>query len=139
MFEAVKKITELRLKYPNITVLTYFNLLDDHAICHHALDWSKPCPARKNGFIAYNGDFFPCDFLRYLGSQFKCGNLHEMTFTDIWCNSSVLRDFQKLQHAKCPNCRFYMKKCYGGCICGTIASTHSVDDDLCFVDLLPGE
>lgn len=113
MFHAVKEITALRKKYTNTTLLTYFDLLSEKATYHHSMDFNKPCPSRKNGFITYNGDFFPCDFLRYLGGKYLCGNVRKDGFEKLWCQSSALRNFQCIEHEKCKKCEFYMTKCYG--------------------------
>ncbi|MCK4744746.1 radical SAM protein [Candidatus Parcubacteria bacterium] len=136
MFSVVKKITLLRKQYPNTMLLTYFDLLSKNAIYHHSMDFNKPCPSRKNGFITYDGDFFPCDFLRYLGDKYFCGNVIEKGFNSLWCNSLILKYFQCLEHKKCKKCKFYMIKCYGGCISGAIASVNKLDDELCFAHLL---
>lgn len=136
---AVEEIMRQRERFPAITLLTYFDVIGKKAIYHHPIDrFNNPCPARKNGFISYSGDFFPCDFLRYAGWRFFCGNVTGRGFADLWANSENLKAFQCLQHAKCKRCRFYMKSCYGGCISGSIASTGSPDDGLCFVNVDDG-
>jgi radical SAM protein with 4Fe4S-binding SPASM domain len=136
MFFVVREVMRLRNKYPDVTVLTYFDILSGKATYHHSMPFNAPCPARKNGFITYNGDHFPCDFLRYLDKDYFCGNVLEQSFPELWRNSSVLHKFQNLKHGKCLKCRFYMTHCYGGCISGSLSSTGSSDDGLCFADLL---
>lgn len=136
MYKAVSEITELREKYPNVRLLTYFDIIDQKVIHHHSMDFNSPCPARKNGFISYYGDFFPCDFLRYLGDRFLCGNVYENGFWRIWAESRVLKSFQAIEHQKCKECNFYMKKCYGGCVCGSKTSLDNIEDELCFINLL---
>lgn len=136
MLFVVKEVMRLREKYPNITLLTYFDILSEKATYHHSMSFNAPCPANKNGFIAYSGDYFPCDFLRYLGKDYFCGNVLTAGFEELWRNSLALHKFQSLKHEKCLKCRFYMTHCYGGCISGSLSSTGSPDDKLCFVDLL---
>ncbi|MEI7749428.1 MAG: hypothetical protein WCJ25_00300 [Candidatus Moraniibacteriota bacterium] len=63
MHQVVQEIGNLRMAHPSITLLTYFDVLGEKATYHHSMDFNSPCPARKNGFIAFSGDFFPCDFL----------------------------------------------------------------------------
>lgn len=136
MLHAVEKIMDIRLKYPHTTFLTYFDILGDKALYHHSMDFNKPCPARKNGFIAYNGDFFPCDFLRYLGDKFLCGNVTSQSLWWLWTSSLTLRRFQSFQHEKCGSCKHYLQKCYGGCICGSAHDAGHIKDELCFMDLI---
>ncbi len=133
MKKAVLEIMCQRKRFPDITLLTYFDVLDEKCTYHHPIDkFNNPCPARKNGFITYGGDFFPCDFLRYSCERFFCGNILDTSFATIWNKSQNLKKFQSLKHIKCQKCKFYMKSCYGGCISGTIASSNDVDDALCF-------
>ncbi|MEI8103973.1 MAG: radical SAM protein [Candidatus Moraniibacteriota bacterium] len=133
MHQVVQEIGNLRIAHPGITLLTYFDVLGEKATYHHSMDFNSPCPARKNGFIAFSGDFFPCDFLRFSGDTYFCGNVFEQGFETLWRNSTTLRGFQKLEHVKCKKSDHYMKKCYGGCISGAISSTGGPDDQLCFV------
>jgi len=136
MLQSVRQVMSLREKYPNVTIFTYFDILGDEAYYHHSLPFSDPCPARKNGFIEYNGDFYPCDFLRYLGKTYLSGNAFQDPFSKIWRNSQPLKMFQSIKHDKCFQCRFYMTQCYGGCISGSLATSGKPDDELCFVELL---
>ncbi len=136
MKEAVEEIMRQRKRFPSLTFLTYFDVLGKTATYHHPIDrFNNPCPARKNGFITYSGDFFPCDFLRYAGQRYFCGNVLDKGFHNLWINSKNFEMFRNTKHAKCKRCKFYMKKCYGGCISGSLVSTGSPDDILCFVDI----
>ena len=135
MRQAVEEIMWLRAAYPNLVLLTYFDVLGEKATYHHSMDCNTPCPARKNGFIAYNGDFYPCDFLRYLGSVYHCGNVTNGGFWPIWSSSPELMRFRNLRHGKCNHCKHYMTNGYGGCISGSIATSGCPDDELCFIDV----
>ncbi len=136
MFESVKEVVRLRNIFSDMVIYTYFDILGEKAQYHHSLMFSWPCPARKNGFIEYNGDFYPCDFLRYLSENFYCGNVFRRSFREIWKKSEPLRKFQNYYRKKCDKCGFYMKTCYGGCISGSLAMSGKPDDELCFVDLM---
>lgn len=136
MLHIVQEVMHLRRKYPDVVLLTYFDILGKKALYHHTMPFNSPCPARKNGFISYSGDFFPCDFLRYLGKTYFCGNVVRDGFWKLWSESSVLHNFQNIEHGKCRRCRFYMTHCNGGCISGSLASSNDPDDELCFVDIL---
>lgn len=136
MLFVVREVMRLREKYPDVTLLTYFDILGEKATYHHSMSFNHPCPASKNGFIASNGDYFPCDFLRYLGDAYFCGNVTENGFYELWNKSTVLHRFQNLKHSKCQKCRFFMTHCYGGCISGSLSSSGGPDDELCFIDLL---
>lgn len=136
MLSSVREVMRLRDKYPSVLIFTYFDILGEKAIYHHSLSFSSPCPARKNGFIEYNGNFYPCDFLRYLGETYLCGDVFKESFRQIWRNSKSLKKFQGLKHGKCLQCAFYMKKCYGECISGSLIATGKPEDELCFADLL---
>ncbi len=135
MLKAVHKTMELRAKHPQFTFLTYFDVFTETPIYHHSMDFNIPCPAAKNGFITCTGDYYPCDFLRYLGTKWLCGNVVSENISEIWSDSSILRDFRHIEHVKCKNCAHYMTRCYGGCISGAIASSENPDDELCFVDI----
>lgn len=135
MRQAVEDVMRFRYVYPHLVLLTYFDVLGEKATYHHSMDCNKPCSARKNGFIAYNGDFYPCDFLRYLGKVYYCGNATDAGFWPIWTSSQELMRFRNLKHDKCNHCKHYMTKCYGGCISGSIASSGCPDDELCFIDV----
>jgi len=136
MLHSVREVMRLRNKYPNVRIFTYFDVLGKEALYHHSLPFSKPCPARKNGFIEYNGNFYPCDFLRYLKETYLCGNVFKDTFRQIWRNSVQLKNFQNLKHGRCLNCTFYMSKCYGGCVSGSLITSGKPEDELCFAELL---
>lgn len=138
MRKAVEEIMRAREVFPDILLYTYFDVLGEgEPQYHHPIDkFNMPCPARKNGFITYSGDFFPCDFLRWAGEKFFCGNIFKGgDFKKLWKDSSTLQYFQNLKHEKCYRCGYYMKKCYGGCVCNAIASGGSSDDILCFIDV----
>lgn len=135
MRRAVEEIMRLSAVYSHLVLLTYFDVLGEKATYHHSMDCNKPCPARKNGFIAYNGDFYPCDFLRYLGKVYHCGNVTNGGFWPIWTSSPELMRFRNLKHDKCNRCDHYMTNCYGGCISGSIATSGCPDDELCFIDV----
>lgn len=133
MRNAVEEIERLRALYPGLVLLTYFDVLGCKSLHHHSMEFNSPCPARKNGFISYSGDFFPCDFLRFAENVYFCGNVFVDGFENIWRNSSSLKKFQNLQHDKCKTCKHLMVKCHGGCISAALFSTGKVDDELCFV------
>ncbi|MFC1613618.1 radical SAM protein [Patescibacteria group bacterium] len=138
MRKVVEEIMQARKMFPDILLYTYFDVLvEGEPRYHHPIDkFNMPCPARKNGFITCSGDFFPCDFLRWAGEKFFCGNIfQEGGFKKLWKDSRTLQYFQNLKHEKCYRCNYYMKKCYGGCVCNAIASGGSSDDVLCFIDV----
>ena len=98
---------------------------------------NTPCPARKNLFISYSGDTYPCDYLIYLGDIFFAGNVKEKTIANIWHNSEGLRRFRNLGRAdKCKSCDLLYKKCYGGCPSETLAENLVIEDHLCFKHLI---
>ena len=138
MFSIVKKISILRKQYPKVSMITYFDILDNVPNYHHSISvdaFNKPCPARKNGFITHKGEFFPCDFLRHWGERFYCGNILTESLFKIWYQSSTLKAFQEMRHPSCEDCSFYLTKCNGGCFCEALQAG-KLDDNLCFVDLI---
>lgn len=139
MYEAVQEITRLRSKFPRTRLLTYFDILGEKADYHHSLDCNIPCPARKNGFVAFDGSYYPCDFLRYLGARWHIGNVATESFWTLWTSAPVVHEFRQLEHSKCKECKYYLKQCYGGCTSGSIATTGQPGDELCFKHLLEGQ
>jgi MoaA/NifB/PqqE/SkfB family radical SAM enzyme len=83
MMAAVNEVMEVRSRYPNVTFLTYFDIYSAKPTYHHSLVLNEPCPARKNGFVTCEGDFYPCDFLRAVGNRFLCGNIAQSGFWKI--------------------------------------------------------
>lgn len=136
MLRSVREVMRLREKYPNVTIMTYFDILSDKATYHHSMPFNSPCPSRKNGFITHDGNFFPCDFLRYLGDKFYCGNVAKTEFWKLWNNSATLHNFQNIKHDRCQECRFYLMHCHGGCISGSLSDPSNPKDELCFIDIL---
>lgn len=139
MLLAVKQITKIGTKYPSVEIETFFDILEKNFIAHHPMDFNTPCPAGKNAFISYNGDVFPCDWIRYTGNRFLCGNVRSDNIFNIYHHSDVLKQFQAIKRIKCTNCKFYLKRCYGGCFCSYNKSldNKTYEDELCFNDLLP--
>lgn len=136
MLASVREITALRSRYPRTTLLTYFDILGKKSTYYHSMDFNQPCPARKNGFITYAGDLFPCDFLRYLGDRFHCGSVKTAGFYPLWHQSQTLHDFQHLEHSNCKSCKHFLTNCYGGCVSSSLGCGSSIDDALCFVELV---
>lgn len=137
MLEIVKRVEYIREKYPKTRFLTYFDILSKEPDYYHPLWFNNPCPARKNLFISYAGDVYPCDYLIYLGDVFFGGNIRKKTIADIWHHAPGIRRFRELKHTqKCQKCNFLSTKCYGGCPSEALAKKLIVDDHLCFKDRL---
>ncbi len=71
------------------------------------------CPAGTTfATIKYNGDVFPCGFLREY-EYFKAGNIYEDRLYDIWRRNERFSYFRK-PIAGCASCEIY-RECRGGC------------------------
>jgi pyrroloquinoline quinone biosynthesis protein E len=138
MYKAVQQITQLKKDVPDVPLETFFDILGNGFWAHHTMDVNIPCPAGKNGFVTADGKFYPCDWLRYLGEQFCCGDVRENDLSYVWENSTTLRSFQQIERRKCLQCSHYLTTCYGGCWCSYEDSMACGDyeDQLCFVSLI---
>jgi radical SAM protein with 4Fe4S-binding SPASM domain len=93
---------------------------------------TKGCLAGSSfGFVSSTGDVQPCGFL-----DIKCGNVREMTFSEIWNNSDILeglRDSAQLT-GKCGRCRH--RDLCGGCRARAyeITGDMKVSDPVCWFD-----
>ena len=64
--------------------------------------------------IAYNGDIYPCAYI--YGDEFKCGNMLEKDFMDIWRSSTIMELFRNLDTLDSPCNECDLKQiCLGGC------------------------
>lgn len=84
MLSCVEQITKLRLQYEDVPIETFFDILGGTFTAHHMMNFNSPCPAGKNGFVAADGTFFPCDWIRYLGDRFNCGSVIDQGLKNIW-------------------------------------------------------
>ncbi len=137
MYKAVQHITELKQQVPEVSLETFFDILGHGFWAHHTMDINVPCPAGKNAFVSANGELYPCDWLRYLGDQYCCGDVRENGLRYLWEHSKTLRGFHSIRRRKCLQCSHYLRTCYGGCWCSYQDSIASGDyeDRLCFVEL----
>lgn len=79
-------------------------------------------------FISADGSVYPCTLFKEY-PEFKCGNITEKSFLDIWNNSSVLKEIRGLEITQiktCVDCECF-KTCPGGCRARAYAETHKLD------------
>jgi radical SAM protein with 4Fe4S-binding SPASM domain len=116
MKKVATEITHLR-KELGIRLLTYFDIFGDEPDYYHPMFQLSPCHARKNIFVTYDGNVFPCDHLVPLGKIYCGGNILESDLRTIWNNGAGLERYRKIGISdECINCQFFLSKCYGGCI-----------------------
>lgn len=134
MYEAVRRITQLKQDVPDVPVETFFDILGNGFLAHHTMDFNIPCPAGKNGFVAVDGMFYPCDWIRHLGKTYQCGDVRDNGLCYIWNNSKSLKNFRSIERKTCQKCKHYLNRCYGGCWCSYKNSMQCGDyeDKLCF-------
>ncbi len=122
MKEIAVRISFLR-KELGIRLLTYFDIFGNESDYYHPMFQLTPCHARKNIFVTYDGNVFPCDHLVPLGEQYCGGNILESDLRTIWNEGAGLERYRKIGVSDdCINCRFFRSKCYGGCISESITN-----------------
>lgn len=138
MYEAVRRLTQLKREVPDVPIETFFDILGNGFWAHHTMDFNTPCPAGKNGFVAVDGAFYSCDWIRYLGDTYRCGDVRDQGLRYIWENSKPLIQFRGVVRKACQKCRHYLRTCYGGCWCSYEDSMRCGDyeDKLCFDSII---
>jgi len=120
MKEIVVRVSVLRKKL-GIRLLTYFDIFEDEPDYYHPMFQLTPCHARKNIFVTYDGNVFPCDHLVPLGELYCGGNILTSDLRMIWNEGDGLERYRKIAVSDdCINCSFFLIKCYGGCISESI-------------------
>lgn len=127
------EITRCRMENLELPLEMFFDTFGGDFTAHHLMDFNTPCPAGKNGFVSAQASFYPCDWIRYLNEKYYCGNVLEEGLKNIWNFSKVLKDFQCIKRVGCEECKYYLKRCYGGCWCSytDTISNHTYIDHLC--------
>lgn len=125
------KVGVLRKKYPQTRIfLSYHDLCNDNDP-YHPVALSLPCPSRHNISILNNGQVFHCDYLSYIGDKYCGGNLLESSVQEIW-NGEFMKRYENVQmNQNCLKCKFYMKKCTGGCASEVLDKQNLFFDHLC--------
>jgi mycofactocin radical SAM maturase len=62
--------------------------------------------------ICPEGEVYPCAFFQ--APEFEAGNLHELSFREIWQNSMLFDYYRKMGGGACSGCGQYTV-CHGGC------------------------
>lgn len=124
-------VQSLRKKYFNTRIILAYHDLCNEGMYYHPFQFSKPCPSCHNISILNNGQVFHCDFLSYIGDTFCGGNVLESSLDEIW-NGNYMKRYRNIEiNSKCLNCKFYMKKCTGGCASEVLETQDIFYDPLC--------
>lgn len=120
MKEIAVRVSLLR-KELGVRLLTYFDIFGDEPDYYHPMFQLTPCHARKNIFVTYDGNVFPCDHLVPLGELYCGGNILAYDLRTIWNEGTGLERYRKIAVSDdCIKCSFFRNKCYGGCISESI-------------------
>lgn len=131
MYNIQHTVGILRKKYPQTKIILAYHDLYNETTPYHPIFLSVPCPARHNISILNNGQVFHCDFLAYIGDKYCGGNLLECTVQEVW-NSKFMKRYENvIINSNCLNCKFYMKKCTGGCASEVLDEQDQFFDCLC--------
>jgi len=138
-FQVVQKVVELRRDYPNIQILTDFDILEGTAPgdCQRDPNASSCKAGRTMVNINYDGSIYPCAFFVTPAGEFSAGNICDQSVTEVWKNSPVFQPFRVHQKSEtCRSCGHYQRQCVGGCPAIAHATTGYLDilDPTCFAD-----
>jgi radical SAM protein with 4Fe4S-binding SPASM domain len=139
--EVVKAIVRLRTVFPDIRILTDFDLLGSDHLWDHRPDPARAaCKAgRRMIHVNCDGGIYPCAFLVTPGTEFRAGSIYQSTVTEVWQQSPIFVPFRtQTKSMQCQSCRHYRRQCVGGCVAVAYADTGFLDahDRNCFAHLL---
>jgi len=134
--ECVRRVTELRRRYPRLQIQTDFDLLDHSSRGFPAGSGPPSCRAGRSMInVNYDGEIYPCAFFITPERELSAGNLASGPVLDVWHRSAVFEAFRRhTKPRRCQGCRHYRSGCAGGCPALAYASTGHLDapDPTCF-------
>ncbi|MGH9935999.1 MAG: radical SAM protein [Blastocatellia bacterium] len=137
----VREVSRLRAVYPDIQILTDFDILDGapSGDCHRDPNSASCKAGRTMVNINYDGGIYPCAFFVTPEGEFSAGNIYRETVTEVWRRSPVFEPFRIHQKSEvCQSCSHYRRQCVGGCPAIAHFTTGHLDahDPTCFADLV---
>jgi len=137
----VSEVNVLRTQFPQIKILTDFDILGrETAVTHPQNPQKASCKAGRTMVnINYDGGIYPCAFFVTPEAEFCAGNIYQDTLRDIWQTSPVFQPFRIHQKSEqCRTCGMYQRHCAGGCPAVAHFATGYLDqlDPTCFVHFL---
>lgn len=137
----VQEVTQLRHRYPNIRILTDFDILDGPPDndCQQDPKAASCKAGRTMVHINYDGAIIPCAFFSTPEGEFSAGNIYQESVTHVWQESHVFQPFRVHQKSiTCQSCGHYQRRCVGGCPAIAHFTTGSLDahDPTCFANLI---
>nr|VFK32098.1 MAG: radical SAM additional 4Fe4S-binding SPASM domain-containing protein [Candidatus Kentron sp. MB] len=139
--EVVRKVIDLRQRYPHISLFTDFDILDDMPSTSNPIPPAKTaCHAGRSMVnISHEGDIYPCAFFVTPDKRFSAGNIYRDSLADVWQHSPVFEPFRTQRKSDtCGNCSHYGNRCVGGCPATAYFTAGAIDahDPMCFAGLL---
>lgn len=136
----VRRVVALRASYPEIRILTDFDILGEHRASDCAPDaMRESCKAGRTMInINYAGEIYPCAFFATPDRRFSAGNVRDHDATTLWRTAETFRPFRTHQKSTtCQSCDHYQGACVGGCPAVAHFTSGALDahDPTCFVDL----
>lgn len=144
-YHLVTNITQLRQQFPQISILTDFDILSIASIkTESQRDASKcSCKAGRTMInINYDGEIYPCAFFITDEKKFSAGNIQDISITQAWHTAPIFQPFRRQRKAGvCQSCSYYRNSCFAGCPAIAYFATGHLDacDPRCFVSLLESE
>ncbi len=137
----VSEVTVLRTQFPQIRILTDFDIVGEETAVLLSKDPQKAsCKAGRTMVnINYDGGIYPCAFFVTPEKEFCAGNIYQDTLLDIWQTSPLFQPFRIHQKSEqCLACDMYQRRCAGGCPAVAYFATGYLDqlDPTCFAHLL---
>ncbi len=138
----VQTVIDSRQQYPHINIVTDFDILDETlpaSDCHKDPTKASCKAGRTMININYDGEIYPCAFFADEKKTFSAGNIHSISMTQAWQQSTIFTPFRIQQKsAQCQSCHHYQQHCYGGCPAIAYFATSKLDahDPTCFAELV---
>ncbi|MDD5639383.1 MAG: radical SAM protein [Candidatus Pacebacteria bacterium] len=73
------------------------------------------------------GNVYPCSYMVF--DELKCGNIKDMSLSEIWKNSLVMKKIRNINSlkGKCMECK-YLTLCRGGCRAAAYLKNRNIED-----------
>ncbi len=137
----VRRVVKLRELYPAVRFFTDFDILtattDEDCTRNEA---GASCQAGRTMVnVGYDGQILPCGFFHTGSALFSAGSVYDTPIGDVWSDAPAFAPFRiHTKSERCQGCRYYQKRCAGGCPAIAHFSTGQFDahDPTCFADLV---
>lgn len=140
--EVATQVVRLRRRFPQIRILTDFDILGPapDGACGRDPSRASCMAGRTNVDVHFDGSIYPCSFFATPERQFSAGSVYEQSVTQAWTSSPVFEPFRVHRKSEaCQGCAHYQVQCKRGCPAVAHFATGCLDalDPTCFAHLVP--